>query len=34
VAVFDQRRAVQDQALYSAVDSVSRRFDNSGCPRP
>ena len=34
VAAFDQRRAVQDQALYSAVDSVSRRFDNSGCPRP
>jgi hypothetical protein len=34
VAAFDQRRAMQDQSLYAAVDSVSRRFDNSGCPRP
>ncbi|HZE93377.1 MAG TPA: hypothetical protein VEZ49_01625 [Gemmatimonadales bacterium] len=34
VASFDQRRSMQDQALYAAVDSVSRRFDNSGCPRP
>ncbi len=34
VAAFDQRRAMRDQALYAAVDSVSRRFDNSGCPRP
>ena len=31
---FDQRRATQDQAMYTAVDSVESRFERSGCPRP
>ena len=30
----DQPRVVRDQALYGSVDAVSRRFDDSGCPRP
>jgi hypothetical protein len=34
VASFDSPRLTKDQSLYAAVDSVSRRFDNSGCPRP
>jgi len=34
MASFDQRRASQDQAVYSAVDSVESRFEQSGCPRP
>ena len=31
---FDQRRATQDQAMYTAVDSVESGFERSGCPRP
>src|SRR5439155_1572131 len=27
-------RVSRDQALWASVDSVSRRFDDSGCPRP
>jgi proteasome lid subunit RPN8/RPN11 len=34
VASFDPSRVARDQALWASVDSVSRRFDNSGCPRP
>ena len=34
MAAFDQRRAMQDQAMYAAVDSVESRFEQSGCPRP
>ena len=30
----DQPRVVRDQRLYASVDAVSRRFENSGCPRP
>ena len=34
MAAFDQHRAIQDQAMYAAVDSVESRFEHSGCPRP
>jgi hypothetical protein len=34
VGSFDPPRVTKDQSLYAAVDSVSRRFDDSGCPRP
>ncbi len=34
MAAFDQRRASQDQAMYTAVDAVESRFEQSGCPRP
>jgi len=34
MAAFDQRRASQDQAMYTAVDEVESRFERSGCPRP
>ncbi|HEY6090853.1 MAG TPA: hypothetical protein VIV83_02590, partial [Gemmatimonadales bacterium] len=34
MASFDPPRVARDQALWASVDSVSRRFDNSGCPRP
>jgi Mg2+ and Co2+ transporter CorA len=34
LASLDQPRVVRDQDLYGSVDAVSRRFDNSGCPRP
>lgn len=34
MASFDPPRVTRDQALWASVDSVSRRFDNSGCPRP
>jgi len=34
LASFDPPRVARDQALWGAVDSVSRRFDDSGCPRP
>jgi hypothetical protein len=34
MAAFDQRRAMQDQAMYAAVDSVESRFEQTGCPRP
>lgn len=30
----DATRAARDQALYAGVDSVERRFEQSGCPRP
>jgi len=34
LASFDPPRVTRDQGLWAAVDSVSRRFDDSGCPRP
>lgn len=34
LASLDQGRVVRDQGLYASVDAVSRRFENSGCPRP
>ena len=34
LASFDPTRVARDQALWASVDSVSRGFDNSGCPRP
>jgi len=34
MASFDQRRATQDQAMYTSVDSVESAFERSGCPRP
>lgn len=34
MAGFDQQRAMQDQSMYAAVDSVESRFERSGCPRP
>jgi len=34
LASFDPERVTRDQALWASVDSVSRRFDDSGCPRP
>ena len=34
LAALDQPRVVRDQTLYASVDVVSRRFENSGCPRP
>ena len=34
LAALDQPRVLRDQTLYAGVDAVSRRFDNSGCPRP
>lgn len=30
----DATRAARDQMLYAGVDSVERRFEQSGCPRP
>ena len=30
----DRTHAARDQALYAGVDSVERRFEKSGCPRP
>ena len=32
--VLDAAHAVRDQKLYAGVDSVERRFEQSGCPRP
>ncbi len=32
--VLDAAHAARDQTLYAGVDSVERRFDLSGCPRP
>jgi hypothetical protein len=32
--VLDATHAVRDQALYARVDSVERRFEQSGCQRP
>jgi len=32
--VLDPAHAARDQALYAGVDSVERRFEQSGCPRP
>jgi hypothetical protein len=32
--VLDGGRAGRDQALYAGVDSVERKFDQSGCARP
>jgi hypothetical protein len=32
--VLDAAHAVRDQALYARVDSVERRFEQAGCPRP
>ena len=32
--VLDAAHAARDQTLYSGVDSVERRFEQSGCPRP
>jgi proteasome lid subunit RPN8/RPN11 len=34
LASLDPQRAARDQGLWASVDSVSRHFDNSGCPRP
>jgi hypothetical protein len=34
LTTLDQPRVLRDQSLYASVDAVSRRFDNSGCPRP
>ena len=34
LAAFDPARVARDQSLWASVDSVSRRFDDSGCPRP
>jgi proteasome lid subunit RPN8/RPN11 len=33
-AAFDARRQSQDQAMWASVDSVERRYESSGCPRP
>jgi hypothetical protein len=30
----DATRAARDQTLYAGVDSVERRYEQSGCPRP
>ena len=32
--VLDPPHATRDQTLYAGVDSVERRFEQSGCPRP
>jgi hypothetical protein len=32
--VLDASHAIRDQILYAKVDSVERRFEQSGCPRP
>jgi hypothetical protein len=32
--VLDAVHAARDQTLYASVDSVERRFEQSGCPRP
>jgi hypothetical protein len=32
--VLDATHAVRDQALYARVDSVERRFEQTGCLRP
>jgi len=32
--VLDAAHAARDQVLYAGVDSVERRFERSGCPRP
>ncbi len=32
--VLDAAHALRDQGLYARVDSVERRFEQSGCPRP
>jgi hypothetical protein len=32
--VLDAAHAARDQTLYAGVDSVERRFEQSGCPRP
>jgi hypothetical protein len=32
--VLDAAHAARDQALYAGVDSVERRFEQTGCPRP
>jgi hypothetical protein len=32
--VLDAAHAARDQTLYAGVDSVERRFEESGCPRP
>ena len=32
--VLDGARAGRDQALYARVDSVERKFEQSGCARP
>ncbi|MGH7547170.1 MAG: hypothetical protein ACREMM_03235, partial [Gemmatimonadales bacterium] len=32
--VLDPQHAVRDQVLFAGVDSVERRFAESGCPRP
>jgi hypothetical protein len=34
MATFDLRHVTKDQAQYAAVDSVERRFEQSGCQRP
>ena len=34
MANFDQRRALDDQAIYASVDSVESNFEQSGCRRP
>jgi proteasome lid subunit RPN8/RPN11 len=31
---FDERRALQDQAIYASVDSAESNFEQSGCRRP
>jgi len=32
--LLDATHAARDQMLYAKVDSVERRFEQSGCPRP
>ena len=32
--VLDAAHTARDQTLYAGVDSVERRFEQSGCPRP
>src|SRR4029077_18623308 len=32
--VLDASHSIRDQILYAKVDSVERRFEQSGCPRP
>jgi len=32
--MLDAAHAARDQTLYAGVDSVERRFEQSGCPRP
>lgn len=32
--VLDAAHSARDQTLYAGVDSVERRFEQSGCPRP